>query len=39
MQRLPHFAPLIQRALAYELQPADIPATQALLRCTLERSR
>lgn len=39
MQRLPHFAPLIQRALAYELQPADIPATQALLRYTLERSR
>lgn len=39
MQRLPQFASLIQRALAYQLQPADIPATQALLRHTLERSR
>jgi hypothetical protein len=33
------FVPLIERALAYELGPADIPATRALLRCTLERSR
>jgi hypothetical protein len=33
----PRFAPLIQRALDYHLTPADIPATQALLRYTLER--
>jgi hypothetical protein len=33
------FAPLIERALAYQLTPADIPATQDYLRYTLERSR
>jgi hypothetical protein len=33
------FASLIQRALAYQLTPADIPATQELLRYTLDRSR
>jgi hypothetical protein len=33
------FAPLIQRALAYQLRPDDIPATQDLLRYTLARSR
>lgn len=32
------FASLIQRALAYQLTPADIPATHDLLRYTLERS-
>jgi hypothetical protein len=32
------FAPLIERALAYQLSPADIPATRALLRYTLDRS-
>jgi hypothetical protein len=35
----PRFAPLIERALAYRLTAQDIPATQAFLRYTLERSR
>ena len=40
MARLdPSFAPLIERALAYTLTPADIPATRALLRYTLARCR
>jgi hypothetical protein len=40
MRRLDaRFAPLIERALAYQLTPADIPETQAFLRYTLERSR
>jgi hypothetical protein len=32
------FAPLIERALAYQLSPADIPATREFLRYTLDRS-
>ncbi len=33
------FAPLIERALAYQLSAADIPATREFLQYTLERSR